>query len=331
MKFELESEHYTVADVVHQALVDADCVAVTRAVIDGQASAVDALLDRLTGIGVPGLTAPAHSGGSELPVTDCARLIERLGEHLAPDTVALAVGVVCPALGRSSRTDVGDALLSDVAAGRTRVSVQDGWSGLAPWGADADLVAVVLSDSVVLTRPDNGHVNSVEGVDMSRRPARVSEDVEASLTLGADAAYEFRLRAIVASALQLSGVALKMIDLAAAHATTRTQFGTAIGSFQGVKHQLAEAFTAVEVSRRSAWWASHAIDSTLPGATSAAAMAKAMIGEASRQASYAALQIHGGIGYTMECDLHLWLKRAQVLEAEWGNTDAHWRSLRSAS
>lgn len=75
------------------------------------------------------------------------------------------------------------------------------------------------------------------------------------------------------------------------------------------------------------WWASLCLDEGGADAPKAVSMAKALAGEAGRQASYAALQVHGGIGYTWECDLQLWLKRNQALQGSWGGADRQWREL----
>jgi alkylation response protein AidB-like acyl-CoA dehydrogenase len=329
MRFELDDEHYDYAAVVDDALAATDPATVTRALFDGDDAAAEAMIVRLGQIGVPALTVPVEHGGSGLSVSDCVLVIERIGANLVPDPVAAGVAVVAPVVARYAPADVAAELLRGLATGESRTTVQDGWSGGAPWAAAVDVVVVVDGDEVHATRPGIGDVVPVDGIDPGRRLARVLPTAPVLVTLGRDAATEVRRRAAVASALSLVGLAQTMISMAASYARHRVQFGQPIGAFHGVKHQLANAYTEVEGSRRTAWWAALTIDTRGDDAGAATAMAKAMIGEAARQASSAALQVHGGIGYTWECDLHLWMKRCQALEGAWGSTDEQWRRLRS--
>jgi len=117
-----------------------------------------------------------------------------------------------------------------------------------------------------------------------------------------------------------------MLDLTVAYVAERRQFGVPVGSFQAVKHHLADARLALEFARplvyRAAWSLTHGADGT-PVHVS---MAKATASDAAHQAGRAALQCHGAIGYSYEYDLHLFLKRAWALEATWG--DAPWHRAR---
>jgi alkylation response protein AidB-like acyl-CoA dehydrogenase len=327
MRFELDDEHYDFAAVVDGALTAAKPAAVARALSEGVDSAADDLVARLAAIGVPGLTAPTAVGGSELGLRDCVLVMEQLGRHLVPDHIALGIAVVVPVVAGHAIPAVRDAILPDLAAGSLRATVQDGWSGCAPWAADVGIVAVVDGDEVHLVRPTAADVESIEGTDPTRRLGRALPSAPLVVSLGGRAASDARRRAAAAGALLLVGAAQAMVERAAAYANDRFQFGSPIGAFQGVKHQLADAYSAIEFSRRTSWWAAVCIDDGSAQANEAVSVAKATIGEAATQASYAALQVHGGIGYTWECDLHLWMKRSQALEAAWGNAASHWRRL----
>jgi alkylation response protein AidB-like acyl-CoA dehydrogenase len=166
-------------------------------------------------------------------------------------------------------------------------------------------------------------------MDGSRHIGRVARSARVLAELDSEAALAVHHRATVATALELTGVATGMLVMATEYAKQRQQFGRPIGSFQAVKHILADAYTAVQTSRRTAWWASLCLDTSSPDADEAVLVAKATIGDAVQAASYAALQTYGGIGYTWECDLHLWMKRAQVLSASWVSTAEAWRGLQS--
>lgn len=330
MRLELSDDHHEYAQVLDEALSRAGGVAAARQLangIDGP-SAVESVFQAVVTTGVVGLTVPEHLGGSGLTSTDCVLVFERLGQHLVDDTVALGVGVFCPVVRRHADGADGADLLQRAAAGELRISVQDGWSGWAPGVSNADVVMVVDDHEVVLVDAQGDGVESTPGTDGTRHLGRVTPTAPVRMRLnGAVAAREARLRSSVVTAGVLLGVGRRMVDLACDYARTRQQFGRPIGSFQAVKHQLADAYVSLESSRRTVWWASLCLDTEDSESDVAASTAKALAGEASRQASYAALQVHGGIGYTWECDLHLWMKRSQALEGAWGNADRHWRHL----
>jgi alkylation response protein AidB-like acyl-CoA dehydrogenase len=278
---------------------------------------------------VNGLTVPSEHGGAGLSVSDCVLVLEQLGKHLVPDPVAIGMGVVVPVLKRHAPQVLAADLLPRFAAGTCTVSVQQGWSAWAPWAGEVDIVAIVQPEGLHLVMPKPQDVTVLEGIDSSRRPGRVAQSATRLATLGPEAAEEAWQRAAVVTAALLVGVSHAMIGMAAEYARQRVQFGVPIGVFQGVKHQLADAYVAVEGSRRTAWWALLSLDTGSDDRDEAVSVAKATIGEAARQASYAALQVHGGVGYTWACDLHLWMKRAQALEGAWGSTEEHWQRLQN--
>jgi hypothetical protein len=165
----------------------------------------------------------------------------------------------------------------------------------------------------------------VESVDKSRRLFSVnpgSDPSDLDLTNVTD-------RAALAAAAQLCGLADAMLELTVPYAAERKQFGVPIGSFQAVKHHLADAALALEFARplvyRAAWELEHRTDEQ----SVAVSLAKAAASEAGVIASRKALQVHGAIGYAHEYDLHLWMKRAWALAAAWG--DPAWHRNRIAT
>jgi alkylation response protein AidB-like acyl-CoA dehydrogenase len=117
-----------------------------------------------------------------------------------------------------------------------------------------------------------------------------------------------------------------MLDLTVAYVTERRQFGVPVGSFQAVKHHLADARIALEFARPLVYRAAWSLTQADPDTPVHVSMAKAQASDAAHQAGRAALQCHGAIGYSYEYDLHLFLKRAWALEATWG--DAAWHRAR---
>ena len=132
-----------------------------------------------------------------------------------------------------------------------------------------------------------------------------------------------RDRAAVATAAQLLGLSERMITMAAEYAKARHQFGKPIGSFQAVKHLLAGAQVKLEFARPVVYAAAWSLDEGEPTGSRSASTAKAYASDAATEAARVALQVHGAIGYTWECDLHLFLKRAWALAEAWGSAADH--------
>jgi alkylation response protein AidB-like acyl-CoA dehydrogenase len=114
-----------------------------------------------------------------------------------------------------------------------------------------------------------------------------------------------------------------MLAMAAAYARERHQFGKPIGSFQAVKHLLANARVALEFARPATYRAAWSLATAQPTLSHDASMAKAMASDAADLAARTALQVHGAIGYTWECDLHFFLKQAWALSRSWGDAATH--------
>jgi alkylation response protein AidB-like acyl-CoA dehydrogenase len=129
--------------------------------------------------------------------------------------------------------------------------------------------------------------------------------------------------ACVALAADSLGGAEKTLELAVEYAKVREQFGRPIGSFQAVKHMAAEMVSEIEPSRALVWYAAYAFDALPREASRAASMAKARLSEVYMRAADRAVQIHGGIGFTWEHDMHLWFKRAKWNEYALGDAGYH--------
>ncbi len=132
----------------------------------------------------------------------------------------------------------------------------------------------------------------------------------------------FRTAAVGASA-EMLGASRKALEMSVDYAKVRKQFGQFIGQFQAVKHKLAEMLEQVENSHGAVYYAAWAQDANAPDADMAASVAKSALNEASKKVCGEAIQVHGGIGFTWEYDLHLYFKRAKHLEPLYGNTEYH--------
>jgi alkylation response protein AidB-like acyl-CoA dehydrogenase len=130
-------------------------------------------------------------------------------------------------------------------------------------------------------------------------------------------------RAAVGAAAEMLGAARRCMDMSVEYAKVRQQFGQPIGMFQAIKHMCADMLLEVENAHAAVYYAAWALDAGSPDAALAASAAKAYVGEAARKVCGSAIQVHGGIGFTWEYDLHLYFKRAKHFEPLYGDADFH--------
>ncbi len=290
--------------------------------------------DALVELGVVGLTVPERHGGLGLGFVDLVPLLEEAGRAGVPEPLLETTALAAPLLADlDGSAPVTSDRLEAIAAGRVAAAVAPaGRSGPVPKATGADLLVLVAPDR----RPAELHlldavavaVTPVASLDPTRCLGVPVWEPSASTLLasGGDAERAIRTtadRAAVATGAELLGLADRLVDLAASYAKDRKQFGVPIGSFQAVKHLLAGAAVALEFARPLVYGAAWSLDSADPAASRAASAAKAAASDAASRAASAALQVHGAIGYTWECDVHLFLKRAWALAEAWGSAAEH--------
>jgi alkylation response protein AidB-like acyl-CoA dehydrogenase len=195
--------------------------------------------------------------------------------------------------------------------------------------ADLDLILVDDGGSLLLATPDQVLLEPLAAVDGARRLATItalSGDVEV-VACGAGAPEAALERAALGAAAQLLGLGQTMLELAVAHVRDRHQFGVPVGSFQAVKHQLADCLTELAFARPAVYRAAWSVARDLPSRAEDVSTAKALASDAALFVGRRALQCHGAVGYTVEHDLHLYLKRAWALARSHGDAAWHRRRL----
>ncbi len=209
-----------------------------------------------------------------------------------------------------------------------------------PFAHVADLILVVARTSsgpdgttVFAVPGDAAGLSQVPNVEMDRtnRTSTVTLDgvaVPADAVIGeVDRGWEVVApvleRAAVGAAAEMLGASRRCMEMAVEYAKVRQQFGQPIGMFQAIKHTCAEMLLELENSHGATYYAAWALDAGSPDASLAASAAKAYVGDASRKVCGSAIQVHGGIGFTWEYDLHLYFKRAKHFEPLYGDADFH--------
>jgi alkylation response protein AidB-like acyl-CoA dehydrogenase len=189
---------------------------------------------------------------------------------------------------------------------------------------DDGVYAVIVPVAAIRTR-------LAHTLDGSRRLVHVDLDgvrVDRDRLLGGGGSGATGLRraieeATVATALEIVGTAQTIFDVTLEYAKQREQFGVPIGSFQAIKHKFADMIVMLERARATGYFAALTIAEDDPRRTTATSVAKVAAGDCQRLLAKEGIQIHGGIGYTWEHDMHLYVKRAKSLEPQFGSSRTH--------
>ena len=362
MDFEFSEDQRLMQESLHGLLAERQDMAAARRVADG-AGFDQALWAALAEAGVFAVPVPEAQGGLGLGPVDTVLLLEEFGWALVPapaaETLLAAMLLArCGTPAQQARflpriaagslratlalAEPGGGFgVEEVAlAARRRPG---GWAlsgrkALVPQAAEAELVLLVARFG------DEGRLGLAlcpaaapglarrrhASLDLSSRHhlldfAEVeigAEEVLGGTPEPAHAALLFDLGAAAAAAQQ-AGIAARLLDEAVGYAKQRVQFGQPIGGFQAIKHKCADMATAVEGARAAAYHAALALAEGGTDVARAVSVAKAFCGDAARLVCREALQIHGGIGFTWELGLHLWVRRAKALELSFGDTAWH--------
>ncbi|UUU34622.1 acyl-CoA/acyl-ACP dehydrogenase [Streptomyces sp. CA-210063] len=305
MRFLLDTEQRAFAESLDAMLRAADTPSVVRAWGRGEHGAGRALWSRLARAGVFALAAPeAYEGMGPLPVELAVAFVE-LGRHAVPgplvETVTAAV-----LLAGLDEPGPAERLLPALVSGEAVATVAPAGS----YALDGDAATTRLSLSHTELRLSSGHGPVRPSLDPARRLTPLLPGGE--LLAPHPPLPRALTWARLAVAAQALGVGLALLDRTVAYVRQRTQFGVAIGSFQAVKHRLADAKVALEFARPLVFGAAVTLD------PADVAAAKLTACEAAYTTARTALQLHGAIAYTAEYDLSLWLTKARALRTAWG-------------
>jgi alkylation response protein AidB-like acyl-CoA dehydrogenase len=327
MEFAVADEAAALRDAVDELLTARATTALIRSAWGtGPHADVRAVWRGLADVGVTGALVPEAAGGLGLDENALVPVLERLGYSGLPGPVVETVAVAAPLLAAA-----GHPALPDVVSGAALITAHLGASATA-----AQLVPYLQMADYVLLRGDDdalrlyarGDLDAepVRAVDGSRQLARLRATPAGGTVVaaGADAAWQ---RAVLGTAATLVGLAARMLSMTVEYVGSRRQFGVPVGSFQAVKHRLADAYVAVEFARPAVLAAGWAQAVAAADAGEQTSVAKVLASDAATAVAAAALQCHGAIGYTTEYDLHLFAKRAWALASSWGSASWHRRRL----
>jgi alkylation response protein AidB-like acyl-CoA dehydrogenase len=318
MEFRLSDEQFELQDAVRRFCVDTRPIGdvAERAGGLGDRSSWRALAD----LGVFGLLVPADRGGSGFGCVDATVVFEQLGAHLVEGPVVWST-ITAPLM-------TGTVGGSRVVAG-LELDVRPAEPLIVEHGAEADTVVVLHGGGAfALERDELPDPVALDPLDPLTPVTRFSRLPEGSPIGDGETGHHLRLLGRALSAALLLGIAGQSLEVARDYALTREQFDVPIGSFQALKHLMADMFVRLELARSATYAAASVIDNPRAGDPERAGrVAKLLAGEAALANSRAAVQILGGMGFTWAMPPHFLLKRSWVLENSFGTTEDHARAL----
>lgn len=303
----------------------------------------------LAEMGIAGLAVPERFGGAGLELLDLALAAEVFGHAGLPGPFLGHALAAFGVLASGSDAEQG-ALLPKLASGESiaTVALQEDAAAFAPgeWKArfvdgrvhgtkeivshaslaDAMLVGVAGGRLAWVDAGGGGvAIEDLGGVDRARPIARVRFDGARGVLLSGDAKASERLldAASVLLAADAFGAATRLIELDVAYAQSREQFGQPIAQFQAIKHAIARMGTEIEPARALWWYAAHALDRDHADASRQASIAKAHITDRAMDAARQSVELHGGYGFTWECEVQMWFKRIMFDRAFLGTPEQH--------
>ena len=348
MNFDLSEEQHLLQETIRQYVANECPPTRLREIFEGDSGHDAAFWKGLVEMGLGGLQVPEEHGGAGLEMLDLALASESLGYGGAPGPF-LGHSLACLAieLGGSDAQQKQwlPKLASGEALGTVALGEPDGawqpeeWSvkagkklsgrkAHAPYAHLADVIVVGTAGPGLALVEKGAAGLAIEpfgGIDRGRRLDHLAfaETPAQALPDGKAAAPRLRDAGLCLLAADAFGAGRRLLDMSIEYAKNREQFGVTIGHFQALKHQLADMAVEIEPSRALFWYAAHAWDHIPEEAPRSAALAKAHVCERAMQAARDAVEAHGGIGFTWECDVQLWFKRAMFDRAFLGTPSIH--------
>jgi alkylation response protein AidB-like acyl-CoA dehydrogenase len=314
--FQTDEQQRDFAASIDAALTAADVPATVRAWAAGDTGPGRKVWSTLTDLGVPALLVPEQFDGIGAHPVDLVVATERLGYWGVPGPVTESIAVAPVLLAEDERCGAlasGELIATVALPPHVPRAVDAEFAGLVLMAADGQ-----IRDAV----PGDEH----DSIDPSRK---LFDIVDSDVGRSADVAraYEF---GVLATAAQLVGAGQAMLDASVDYAKQRSQFGRTIGSYQAIKHKLADVYIAVELARPLVYGAALSLADGSGDTARDVSAALVAAADAALLSAHSSLQTHGAIGFTQEHDLSLLLLRVQALRSAWGSPSWHRRRVLEA-
>ena len=348
MQFGLSESQQILKETARKFFAGECPTATVRKLMEAETAFDAALWSKLSEQGFTGVTVPEEYGGMGLGAVELILLMEEAGYALLPgplfSTVALAAPVI-DALGTAAQKRK---YLTPIAAGQARSTVAvvepggswdpaeirlsaagDRLTGaklFVPDAAAASFLVVAAQNGTFLVEGNAPglRIEPMKGMDLTRKIYSVDfKNTPAEKLGGAGELARALDTATAALAAEMTGGMQRVLETTVAYAKTRKQFGKPIGIFQAVQHLCADMYLETESSRSAAYYAAWALQENAPDAAKAVSVAKMYASDAGRTVGNRGIQVHGGMGFTWENDLHLYYRRAKASETMLGDATFH--------
>ncbi len=289
----------------------------------------NALWQQFVEMGLTAMLVPEQFGGLGMNELDFVLLAQSCGEVALPEPLVDTVLVATPLLAALATQDSRCAsVLEKIATGERRIAVSHAVNNLVCDAHIADYLLLPSGNQIHLVPQDQVQLTAQESVDPSRRLFSVDWKVseETCITNGVEGIGLLAAtlnRGALGAAAQLLGLAEAMVQMTVKYTSDRHQFGKPIGSYQALKHHMANCAVKTEFAKPVLYRAAYTLSQRPLHADFAVSHAKVSAGEAALLAAKSSIQCHGAMGYTWECDLHIWMKRAWALDKFWGHAGFH--------
>jgi alkylation response protein AidB-like acyl-CoA dehydrogenase len=356
MRFELSETQKQIEKTARQFLTNECPIAEVRRLMETCTAHDAGLWKKMADQGWQGMVFPEEFGGMGLGMVEMAAIFEQMGRALLPgpfhSTVALG-GVLIDAAGseEQKRKYLTPICEGSAIATAALIEADADWDATT-WQATARdgkltgrkmfVTDAAAADSIVVWARSNAEpalflvskgapgigITALKGMDLTRKIYEVTFDNTPAERIASGAAAEAALAhalkvATVALTAEMSGGMQRLIELSVEYAKARKQFDQPIGKFQAVQHMCADMFLWSESTKSAVYYAAYALDKNLPEAYSAVSVAKVYTGDAYRETGNRAIQVHGGMGFTWENDVHLYYRRAKACETALGDAAYH--------
>ena len=329
MDFIFDEQQLAFRDAVRKFLMVEAAPEMLREIWETESGRSGELRAKVADQGLTAISVPEAHGGIGGGDLDWVLVQQELGYFSIPDSLTASAYLATWLLTQMpGNAPLKKEWLPKIASGKARIALGHPINPMVADARNAGLLLLCHDDEVHALKPDQVKLSHNRSIDQSRRLCKVTW-TPAPATRVCDARTGAALwagvidRAGVAIAAQHLGLAQRMLDLGVDHGAQRKQFGKPIGSFQAVKHHLAEVAVAIEFAEPVVHRASYALARQDPRASVHVSHARLAAGEAALLAARKSLQVHGAMGYTWEADLQMFMKRAWALDATWGDRAFH--------
>ena len=328
MDFRFTQDQLLFRDTVRDFLAKECAPEHLRALQDTASARSEERWQKCAEMGLTGLLVPEGQGGLGFADTDFVLIAEECGRAALPEPLIDTAAIAAPLLSGLADQTLAQDWLPKLAEGQAKIAIDHPVNLYVCDAKEADLLLILGDGKIFAAKPGDFICEACSSVDPLRKIYTVnygSDEFqviargEEAERLSADALN----RGALYAAAQSLGLAQAMVDMSVAYACERQQFGKAIGTYQAIKHQLANVQVKIEFARPVVYRAAHSMAQGSAETSLHVSHAKLAAGAAAEQAAKTAIQVHGAMGYTWEVDLHFWMKRSLALQGAWGDKSFH--------